>query len=186
MPRVGKPPAFPFLYPSEDRALLGPTEIPIAYRMLFGFLAREGMRVSEALGLAWRDLDLERGAVSLDRTKTDDARTWAMDPGVTAALALWRDLRRAKPEELVFGDASEDPERLAGHAPARPQERRSRPPRAPRGRDEPSAPSGPRPSGYVRHPEPRERSHRNVGGGPHGAPVESDDQPVPARRSICY
>ena len=76
------------LYPSEDRALLacdGTDEkpgVPLVYRLLYGFLAREGMRKEEALKLTWRDVDLERGAVKLDENKTDDPRAWALDPSV--------------------------------------------------------------------------------------------------------
>ena len=90
MPKVGKPPAYPFLYPDEDRKLMAQTTVPLAYRVLYGFLAREGMRVSEALGLQFSHLDLERGAVSLDKNKTDDPRTWALDPGVVEALRDWK------------------------------------------------------------------------------------------------
>ncbi|HEY3235483.1 MAG TPA: tyrosine-type recombinase/integrase [Polyangiaceae bacterium] len=94
MPKVGKPPAYPFLYPEEDRALLRCEKVPLPYRVLYGFLAREGTRVSEATGLDFKDLDLEIGAVSLDRNKTNDPRTWALDPGVSRALRLWRGLAK--------------------------------------------------------------------------------------------
>ncbi len=79
--------------------------------MLFGFLDREGMRLSEALALCWRDVDLTRGAVKLDRNKTDDARSWALHPGVTRALVAWKARRTpkgAKPDDmqdrLIFCD----------------------------------------------------------------------------------
>ncbi len=49
-------------------------------RLLFGCLSREGMRVSEALSLRWRDVDLERGSVSLDKNKTDDVRRGCLTP----------------------------------------------------------------------------------------------------------
>ena len=88
LPKVGKPPAFSYLYPVEDAALLASDAVPVQERLLFGFLAREGMRLSEALGLTWRDIDLERGTVSLDANKTDDARTWALDAGVVRALQV--------------------------------------------------------------------------------------------------
>jgi hypothetical protein len=39
--------------------------------MLYGVVAREGMRSSEAFRMTWGDLDLERGAVRLDVNKTD-------------------------------------------------------------------------------------------------------------------
>jgi len=97
LPKVGKPPAFSYLYPAEDATLLARDEIPLQERLLFGFLAREGMRLSEALGLVWRDIDLDRGTVSLDANKTDDARTWALDAGVMRALKVVFD--RCVPEQ---------------------------------------------------------------------------------------
>jgi integrase len=62
------------------------------------------MRKGEALALTWTDLDLERGAVRLDRNKTDDPRAWALDPDVTAALKAYRDNFRegVQPTDLVF------------------------------------------------------------------------------------
>jgi integrase len=89
-----------FLYPDEDATLLAAEDVPLAYRLLYGFLAREGCRTSEAAGLAWKDLDLKRGVLTLDRNKTNRPRLWPMDPGVTSALQIWRDLR---------GDAAKDP-----------------------------------------------------------------------------
>jgi integrase len=97
LPRGRTNKAFTCLWPKEDEALLrcvgtgdepGP---PLVRRLFFGVLAREGMRREEAASLRWRDLDLERGVVRLDENKTDDARAWALDPGVARALKLWRD-----------------------------------------------------------------------------------------------
>jgi len=31
------------------------------------------------------------GSVTLDKNKTDDPRTWALNPGVVRALKIWRD-----------------------------------------------------------------------------------------------
>ena len=98
------------LHPSEDRALLGCVDapgkpgVPLVYRLVYGFLAREGMRKEEALAMTWSDLDLERGAVRLDTNKTDDPRAWVLDPGVTAALKWWKEThhKKAKPSALVF------------------------------------------------------------------------------------
>jgi integrase len=123
MPKVGKAPGFPYLYPDEDLALLKCDKVPLAYRMLWGFLAREGCRVSEALQLrVGGDLDLIRGAVSLDKNKTDDARTWALDVGVVRALSAWTELRGCQKGDLVFTDESRRPhetdklaERLRAH-----------------------------------------------------------------------
>ncbi len=76
------------------------------FRLLWGFLAREGMREGEALALSWADLDPERGAVRLDKNKTDDPRACALDPHVAMALAIYRKTRRKDEEatETVFVD----------------------------------------------------------------------------------
>lgn len=104
VPKPGKPPAYPYLYPSEDEALMGATTVPLSRRVLFGFLAREGCRISEAAALTFADLDLERGAVTLDENKTDDARAWALDPGVVVALVAWQRVRGAEATDRVFVD----------------------------------------------------------------------------------
>jgi integrase len=98
VPKVGARKAMAYLYPDEDRALLACAAIAIRERLLYGFLVREGCRVSEALGLRWSDVDLERGAVRLEKNKTDDPRAWALAPGVAAALAHFK----GEPHELVF------------------------------------------------------------------------------------
>jgi integrase len=64
--------------------------VPFGYRLLWGFIAREGMREGEALGLTWECVDLVRGMVRLDENKTDDPRAWALDPGVARALRIYR------------------------------------------------------------------------------------------------
>jgi integrase len=104
LPKSGKPPAYPYLYPAEDAALLADSSVPLCRRMLFGFLAREGCRVSEAAGLTFGDLDLERGVITLDENKTDDPRAWALDPGVTRALAAYKNQRKAEDTDRVFVD----------------------------------------------------------------------------------
>jgi integrase len=103
------------LYPKEDRALLAavPSEgkpgVPLCYRVLYGFLHREGMRKGEALALRWRDLDLENGVVELDKNKTDHARGWPLDPGVAEALKAWRKLSgNPDGDTLVFVDEAGD------------------------------------------------------------------------------
>lgn len=93
-----------WLYPREEARLLGTRTIPLLHRLLYGVLAREGMRTSEACRLTWADLDLAHGAVALDENKTDDPRTWALDASVTRALIRWKELTAADadPAALVF------------------------------------------------------------------------------------
>jgi integrase len=91
LPSPGAAKAKAWLYPDEDSALLGATSIPLCYRLLYGFLAREGMRAGEAAALTWGDLDLKRGAITLDTNKTDEPRAWAMSEGTVSALRAWRE-----------------------------------------------------------------------------------------------
>lgn len=79
-----------YLYPDEEAKLLGCTKVTVVRRMLFGLLAREGLRTEEAVSLSWSDVDLDRGVVSLDTNKTDDPRAWPLDPSVVRALTTWK------------------------------------------------------------------------------------------------
>lgn len=111
LPRASKSKALAYLYPAEDGRLMACTAVPLHYRLLWGFLAREGMREGEALALTWSSVDLERGAVRLDVNKTDEPRAWALDIGVAFALRRYREALRpdAKPDEPVFVDAAGRP-----------------------------------------------------------------------------
>ena len=106
LPKVRNARAFTHLYPEEDRALLGCTDVPLIRRLFFGVLAREGLRREELASLRWRDLNLAKGHIALDRNKTDDPRSWALDPAVARALAAWRERYRADADEGddVFGE----------------------------------------------------------------------------------
>ncbi|WP_437623841.1 tyrosine-type recombinase/integrase [Sorangium sp. So ce1151] len=88
------------LYPDEDRRLMAATDIPLGYRIYYGFLIREGMRADEAGRLEPSDLDLERGAVVLDENKTDDPRAWALSPDVVRALRAY--FAMCPPKQRVF------------------------------------------------------------------------------------
>ena len=104
LPKLRAQKAKAALYPDEEAALLACEAVPLTHRMLYGFSAREGMRASEALRMTFADLDLVRGAVKLDRTKTDQPRSWALDPGTAEALRRWRALRgEVADDALVFG-----------------------------------------------------------------------------------
>jgi integrase len=98
---------FPILYPSEDRALLGCTTIPLWARLLFGFLHREGSRRSEGVAMQRTDVDLVHETVNLDENKTDNPRYWKLSPGVAEALEAWFTLRGdVTPTARVFVDES--------------------------------------------------------------------------------
>jgi integrase len=104
VPKRRKTRALAWLYPDEDRRLMACGAVPLRYRLLWGFLAREGMREGEALNLTWSDLDLQRGMVRLDKNKTDDPRAWALNAGTTAALRIYRThfCSSSAPNALVF------------------------------------------------------------------------------------
>lgn len=94
LPKPGTQKAMSYVYPDEDQRLLRSAAVPLCYRVLYGLLAREGLRADEAASLTWEDLDLERGALVLDENKTDEPRAWALSPDVAAALSRWRDMDR--------------------------------------------------------------------------------------------
>lgn len=84
-----RPPAFPFLYPSEDLQLLACRDIELGRRMLYGFTAREGWRKSDSF-VTWGAFDLERGIISSGVTKTGEVREWELFPGTREALVAYR------------------------------------------------------------------------------------------------
>ena len=124
LPKSGTPRVGTYLYPEEDAALLGCSSTPLGFRVLFGFLAREGMRASEAANLLRTDLDLGRGSIRLDINKTDDPRMWAMDPGVVEGLRRW--LRIAPESEYVFPSAGV-PRSVTAKAPPKRRSRSKKP-----------------------------------------------------------
>jgi len=60
-----------------------------------------GEAVAPCVGMG---VDLERGAVSLDKNKTNDPRSWALDPGVVRALKRYLELRNAKEGDSLLAD----------------------------------------------------------------------------------
>lgn len=96
LPKPSATKAKAYLYPDEEAKLCAAVGVPLGDRVAYAFLAREGMRKSEALGLRWSDIDLERGAISVDENKTDDPRSWALGDDVAEALRRWHE-RCGKP-----------------------------------------------------------------------------------------
>jgi integrase len=119
LPKVKLTKAFTYLHPAEDTRLLacmacdeeGEPRVPVIRRLFYGILAREGLRRGELAALRFRDLDLERGSIRLDVNKTDDPRSWALDPAVARALAAWKVRYRpeAGPDDIVFADEAGSP-----------------------------------------------------------------------------
>jgi integrase len=100
VPSYGHKRAFGFLYPDEDAQLVSRKQVELEYRFLYGFLARNGMRISEALALIWADFDLERGVLTLDKNKTRSPRAWVLGPDVLRALVTRKG--SAAETDLVF------------------------------------------------------------------------------------
>jgi len=107
-PKVEKPQRLIFLEPDEARRahdLLDPRDRP-----MFVFLLGTGVRLSEALGLQWRDLDFKRKLIHIDRqlsvftrtfttTKSGKSRIVPMSATVETALS---GLPAGSGEDLVF------------------------------------------------------------------------------------
>ena len=66
----------------------------IRNRALIAVLWRGGLRISEALALELRDLDLEAGTLRVRHGKGDKSRTVCLDEQTAALLQRWLDRRR--------------------------------------------------------------------------------------------
>jgi integrase len=69
---------------------------PSTYETLFGLIASAGLRVSEALALRDRDVDLAAGTLTVRQTKFAKSRQLPLHPSTVAALARYRALRRRR------------------------------------------------------------------------------------------
>ncbi len=98
LPRVPNDKAKGLVYPDEEQTFLADAAHPLQWRLFFGALARLGFRADEAASLTIADVDIKRGIVTLDVTKTDDPRapTYADVPGLLPALKWYRSTYRAK------------------------------------------------------------------------------------------
>jgi hypothetical protein len=68
--------------------LLACAKIPLVWRVLWGFLAREGCRFHEALATLWSDIDRDHGAIKVppERTKNGRGLHWVLAEGTLAGL----------------------------------------------------------------------------------------------------
>lgn len=86
------------LTPDEVKALIracsnrAPTGI--RNRALIAVLYRGGLRLGEALALKTKDVDPERGTVTILHGKGDRRRTVGLDPGAIAIVTRWIDRRK--------------------------------------------------------------------------------------------
>ncbi len=83
-----------YLFPLEEAAILACTQVPLVWRLFFGFCTREGLRRENAVTLEWSNLTLDlpggAGHIDLDKTKNGRGGNWPLDPGTAEALRLWR------------------------------------------------------------------------------------------------
>lgn len=63
---------------------------PATHETLFGLIASSGLRVSEALDLMDRDVDLKLGVITIRQTKFAKSRTLPLHPSTVAALERYR------------------------------------------------------------------------------------------------
>lgn len=90
VPRMSGTRTFPFLYPAEDAQLLRCAKIPPSDRLMYAFLARTGLRVSQAAALTWKNVDLRLGVLKLPKHKRQPPRSFRLPPDLVAALAAAR------------------------------------------------------------------------------------------------
>ena len=87
------------LTPDEVRTLLlacsATSSIGLRNRALLTMLYRTGIRISEALTLHVKDLDLDRGMVAILRGKGNRRRTVGIDPGAVWIIEAWIERRTA-------------------------------------------------------------------------------------------
>ncbi len=84
-----EPEAIALLRACSSRAPTG-----VRNRALIAVLWRSGLRISEALALEQRDLDLQAGSLRVRHGKGDKSRTVGIDEQTSALLARWLDRRR--------------------------------------------------------------------------------------------
>jgi len=69
---------------------------PVTYSTLFGLLASTGLRISEALALAPRDVNLTGASLTVRETKFRKSRLVPLHPTTVAALSRYVDARRRR------------------------------------------------------------------------------------------
>lgn len=96
----------PIVLPTDAAVERFVATLPRMLRYVVRFLAATGLRVGEVQSLTWRQVDLARKALILERTKAGRARSVPLSE---AALAVLRDVPRHLHCEHVFWHGQENP-----------------------------------------------------------------------------
>lgn len=99
---AGKLPEFSYLYPDEEAQVVGHEDASLTNRGLLAFTARNGLRLGEACGAVWGDVDLQRGTFTLNRNKTDLPRMFSLSEDVVLALTLLRELAEDPEDDALM------------------------------------------------------------------------------------
>lgn len=97
----GEAPVFPFLYPEEYCRLVRCPLVPIQFRVLWGFIIREGLRLGEAFRIRWEHLSFmpeqhgqrARWVLDVPETKTGRALNFVLNAGTGEVLEAFKALR---------------------------------------------------------------------------------------------
>ncbi len=88
--RLLTPTVLPKPMPDADLAAFFQVIDAVRDRLIFLFMLRCGLRVSEVCALTWDAIDLEAGTVRINRGKGQVDRIVYLSPDVEQALAVWR------------------------------------------------------------------------------------------------
>lgn len=67
---------------------------PLTWQTLFGLVACTGLRISEALALAVRDVDLDQGILTIRESKGQHSRQVPLHPSVVPPLRRYAQRRQ--------------------------------------------------------------------------------------------
>ena len=76
----------PIVLPTEDQVEQLQAALPSRLRPLVRLLELTGLRLEEAAGLTWRQVDLGRAALQVERSKTGRARSVPLSPATVGTL----------------------------------------------------------------------------------------------------
>ena len=104
---AGRDQDFDFLSKDEVERLLGCEQIPTSERMVYAVAVYAGLRMGELYGLRWRDLDLDRGQLTVKRSyplvpKSNKLRHVPINPRLATLLRQWREICPPTEEGLVL------------------------------------------------------------------------------------